>query len=638
VRGAWCAVLALAVSATVAGAQVRDTSRTRRDTIRGRGDTAVVRRDSAAKRDTTKEIRVPVPPGADSLLRDSLARRDSARARIARDTIKAPLASYEAAVLADPTGSFVWDRRDVFSTGALTVQDLLDRMPGATGLRSGWISQPMITSFLGDPARVRVYLDGLELRELDPRMENGRIWDLTQIPLWALDDIRVERSASEIRIHMRSWRVDRTTPYTRTDVYTGDQSTNLYRGLFGRRYQHGEVLQLAGQQFGNNPGRGSQSSDQLSALARVGMARKGWSVDAMLLRGDRNRGHTLADTPGDTVPAVESTRTDAYLRAGWGTPDRGPWVQTIASTSKYAYGGKKATGVTGTEIADTSLSEAQYLLSGGYALGRWRVSAAQRYRVGLRRKIATPSARLSWESQPFTFTAFADGRGPDSTRRFELSGVARPLSFVFLGAAVGQEQLRTLPDSVAFPGLTDTPRFMRGEAGLRVKDVWLSGGILRRDAVLLEAPRIFKRQTLVQSDPALLGQFVTVRGRLWKALYADIQAMQWNDTGWYYRPRYQTRSELYISTSLLDRFPRKNFHFLASAVHEYRSSSLWPDSSGTQRVPGYRTISTMIQFKILQAEVFWSARNLLVERYAQIPGYRLPRLSNIYGVRWEFWD
>lgn len=53
---------------------------------------------------------------------------------------------------------------------------------------------------------------------------------------------------------------------------------------------------------------------------------------------------------------------------------------------------------------------------------------------------------------------------------------------------------------------------------------------------------------------------------------------------------------------------------------------------------GYRTVSTLIQVRILTAEVFWNFRNLLGERYQQIPGYPLPRLTNIYGVRWEFWN
>ena len=626
-------------NAGVALAQVRDTSRTGRDTTRSRAD-SVAKKDTSAKRDTTREIRVPLPPRADSLLkRDSVVRMDSLRNIARRDTIKAQLTAAEAPTLADPSGSFVWDRRDMFSTGALTVQDLLDRMPGATGLRSGWISQPMVTSFLGDPARVRVFLDGLELRELDPRMEGGggRMWDLTQIPLWALDDIRVERGASEVRIHMRSWRVDRTTPYTRTDIYTGDQATNLYRGLFGRRYQHGEALQFAGQQFGNRPGRLIESSDQLGVLARIGMAQKQWSADAMLLRGDRNRGRAFTETFSDTIPSTESTRTDAYVRAGWGTPEKGPWVQTVAAASKYAYGGVGSSS-SSVESKDTSRSESQYVVTGGYGSGPWHVSVTQRYRAGLRHKIATPSARFGLQTPLLTVSALAEGRGIDSTRRFEVSTVVRPLSFVYVSGAVGSEQPFPIADSVRPAGLSKAPTFLRGEAGVRVRDFWLSGGLLRRDAVILDAPRIFRPETQSVSDPALQGIFMTARGRIWKSVYADVQAMQWSDTGWYYRPRHQTRSELYVSTSMLQRFPTGNFHLLASVVHEYRSSSLWPDTTAAIRVTGYRTISTLLQVRILQAEVFWNFRNLLGERYAQIPGYRLPRLSNIYGVRWEFWN
>lgn len=608
--------------------QQRDTARTKRDTLRGARDTLPLARDTAAKRDTTREVRVPVPPREDSLiLRDSLKRVDSvAVSAAAKDSIKAPLATAEAPVLADPSGSYVWDRRDVFSTGALTVQDLLDRTPGVTGFRSGWIADPMFTSFLGDPGRVRVFLDGLELEELDPRMR--RIWDLTQIPLWALDDIRVERGASEIRVHLRSWRVDRTTPYTRTDVYTGDQSTNLYRGLFGRRYQHGEVLQFGGQQFGTDPGRLQESSDQLGVLARIGWARDAWSADAFFLRGDRHRGRTFTLTLSDTVPATESTRSEAYLRLGWGSPDEGPWIQTVANASKYGYGGEqRSTGAT-TLQADTNRSRSQYLVAGGYTMGRVRASVTQRYLVGGSRRIATPAARLGIASRLLTVSGFAEGRGIDSTRRLEASAVVRPLDFIFLAGAIGTER----------PRFASTTHFVRAEAGMRVRDLWLTGGMIRRDSATLDAPVIFRSATPAVSEPPVEGLFATLRGRIWKAIYAEAQGIQWSDTGSFYRPKYQTRSEVYVSTSLLDRFPSGNFHFLASAVHEYRSSSLWPAATGPIRLTGYRTISTLIQVRILTAEVFWNLRNVLDERYTQIPGYRLPRLTNIYGVRWEFWN
>lgn len=367
----------------------------------------------------------------------------------------------------------------------------------------------------------------------------------------------------------------------------------------------------------------------------------------MLLRGDRNRGRAFTETLGDTIPSTESTRTDAYVRFGWGTSEGGPWIQTVASASKYAFGGRSASSAT-TPSTDTSRSESQYLLTGGYARGSWRVSVAQRFRAGLRRKIATPSARIGWETPLLTVSALGEGRGVDSTRRFEVATVIRPVSFLYLsGAVAGEQPPQALGEDVFADTVgggpptspfTTTPKFLRGEAGLRVRDLWVSGGVLRRDAVVLDAPKIFRPETETVSDPALQGVFMTVRGRVWKSVYADVQAMQWSDTGWYYRPRHQARSELYISTSMLERFPSGNFHLLASAVHEYRSSSLWPDSTATIRMSGYRTISTLLQVRILQAEVFWNFRNILGERYLHIPGYRLPRLSNIYGVRWEFWN
>ena len=608
---------------------MRDTTRTKRDTSRSPTDTLAARRDSAAKRDTSRAVRVPVPARDDSLLRrDSILRRDSARV-VVRDTVKQPLTAAEAPVLADPSGSFVWDRRDLFSTGALTVQDLLERVPGVTTLRSGWISQPMVGAFLGDPGRVRVFLDGLELEELDPRMRG--IWDLTQIPLWALDDLRVERGASEIRIYMRSWRVERTTPYTRTDIYTGDQNTNLYRGLFGRRYAHGEALQIAAQQYGTDPGRNLESSDQLGVLARVGIARRGWSADAMLLRNDRSRGRTFSNALPDTIPAIESTRSDLYARFGWGTPDKGPWVQGLASGSKIAYGGQKAATTGQTGIPDTTAFRSQYVLSGGYVLGPLRASFTQRYRAGLFKRIATPTARVGMETRFLTLSALGEGRSLDSTRRIEGSAVMRPLNFVFLSGAAGSEQPKAIGSSAR--------QFARVEAGLRLRDVWVTGGVMRRDAVVLRAPTIFYRTTVDTAEAAVQGAFATVRGRLWKALYVDVQAVQWGDTGSFYRPKYQARSELYISTSLLQRFPTGNFHLLASAVHEYRAGSAIPlPPGGAVETGGYRTISTLIQVRILTAEVFWNFRNVLGERYAQISGYPLPRLTNVYGVRWEFWN
>ena len=106
-----------------------------------------------------------------------------------------------------------------------------------------------------------------------------------------------------------------------------------------------------------------------------------------------------------------------------------------------------------------------------------------------------------------------------------------------------------------------------------------------------------------------------------------------------YRPRYQTRSELYVQTNLLQRFPRGNFGLLTSLAHEYRSSSRFAQADGSERsVAGFRTLAFKLEIRIQTAVVSYQFRNLLQERYAQVPGFIMPRQTQFYGVRWDFWN
>src|SRR5262249_18830925 len=176
----------------------------------------------------------------------------------------------------------------------------------------------------GDARRVRLFYDGLELDEIDPR--TGGVFDLTQVQIWTLEELRIERGATEVRVYMRSWRVERTTPYTRTDIASGDQSTNLYRGFFGLGSADGIGVQRAAQQYDTTPPlRGSPSSDQLSVLGRVGWAAGRFSVDGFAIHVGRDRGtlfgrDVFGNVLPDSVAALKSSRTDAYVRAAYGDP------------------------------------------------------------------------------------------------------------------------------------------------------------------------------------------------------------------------------------------------------------------------------------------------------------------------------
>ena len=99
--------------------------------------------------------------------------------------------------------------------------------------------------------------------------------------------------------------------------------------------------------------------------------------------------------------------------------------------------------------------------------------------------------------------------------------------------------------------------------------------------------------------------------------------MRWNDSTGFYRPQYQTRSELFVRTNLLDRFPVGNLG------HQWRRSFTSTDRECASRrrggtrlvVGGYRTLSTLLEIRILSATVSWQFRNFLGERYTQVPGF-----------------
>ena len=658
---------------SAARAQGRDTV-VKRDTL--------VRRDTSAKRDTLVKTdsaaraaaRVPgntVPPA------DTTVRADTAPPHIPlpvdtvrRDTIKAPLAHAELPQTADPTGSYHLDRDEIFATGAQNVGDLLDRLPGVTQLRAGWMAAPMTATYLGDAARVRVFLDGVEYQSFDPHA--GGSLDYSQIPLWPIEAVTVERSASEVRVYMNTWEVDRTTPYTRTDITTGDHQTNLYRGFFGRRFKHGESLQFGVEQYGTAPEPQGATSDQLSLMGRVGWAHGPFSVDAFMLQVRTHRGTITDPYSLDSLDQLDATRRDAYLRFGVGSPDRGPWLQAIAATTRYQFAGGATTVPTiidSTKAAgDTTVSGAQYLLTGGFTRWGVRVSGAARYFASFNRAFVAqdsahdtttvqgspaadssgapavkpccwrhglfvPSVRADFNLWKFSVSAFAEGQGPDSVSRREANAVFAPFSFLRFAGAVGSERDARTPDSLLTPG------YRRLEAGLRIHDLWLGGGTIMRGAVMLAAPALVNDSLTRVSEPSATATFISVRGRIWRGINADAFALKWNDSTGFYRPQYQTRAQLYISTSLLDRFPDNSFHIFFGATHEYQSATYFPvGAAGVERLPGYRTIGAQLEIRIERAVLSYRFTNALGEKYQTVPGFQMPRQSSVYGMRWYFWN
>ena len=662
-RALGLAAVALCMTASVAGAQqpVPQPPVNRpppRDTL-------------APRRPTRDSLRIPVPVPADTVPLDSAQRRrilaiDTAAARRAADTIKAPLGRPSLPPSLAIGERYRWNREELFATGAATVAELLERIPGVTSFRTGWISTPAVATYLGD-GRVRAFYDGIELDILDDRV--GGVPDLVEVQLWTLEELVIERAPGEIRVHMTSWRVDRTPASTRTDIATGDEDTNLYRGYYGRRFSHGEALQIGAQQYSTESARSTAGGDQLSLLARVGWARGAWHTDAFLLRSARNRSSQATFVGDSTLSGLDATRTDAYLRAGYGQPDRGLWAQLIAASQAFVgstLGEDNATA--GSDVFDEEelaarrgtpvrniaprRSRAQYVAAGGVTLGGLQLGVTGRMRVFQGQHLLSPSARLAYDRGWLQLVLNAERRRGDSVETNRRAGIRlgdsirttdvadasillKPVPWIALGGGAG------LRRSEGGRNPEDETRFLRAEGAIRLRGLWLGGGFLERDEALLPALLVYNDRFAEVREPRTRGTFGVMRGRLWRAINADIVGIVWDTDSISYRPRYQVRGEIFARTEWRRRFPTGNFGLLASVRQDYRSRTRFPvvgDTVAAVTAEQSHIWSSKLEVRIVNAVIFWHYNNFMGERYQLVPDFQMPGQVNLYGVRWQFWN
>jgi hypothetical protein len=161
---------------------------------------------------------------------------------------------------------------------------------------------------------------------------------------------------------------------------------------------------------------------------------------------------------------------------------------------------------------------------------------------------------------------------------------------------------------------------------------------MTRDTATLAAPVVFDKDFQSGLQGRTAGAFATLRGRFWQDVGLDAWAVRYSDAG-FYRPQYQTRTQLYFNSGLLRRFPSGNLNILAAVTHEYRSFALFPTSETEfLRSSQYRTWGLLLEVRLLNATLTYQFRNFMLADYSQVPGFRMPRPVNFYGIRWNFYD
>ena len=110
----------------------------------------------------------------DSILKaraDSIVRADSVQGRLPQS---------ELPVATEVGMSHRWNRDSLFSSGALTLADFLDRVPGLSTLRARFYLAPQVGSYNGDVAKVRLFLDGARCTVYEARPSQCRTF-----PFWS---------------------------------------------------------------------------------------------------------------------------------------------------------------------------------------------------------------------------------------------------------------------------------------------------------------------------------------------------------------------------------------------------------------------------------------------------------------------
>ncbi|HEX6315099.1 MAG TPA: Plug domain-containing protein [Gemmatimonadaceae bacterium] len=603
-----------------------------------------VRRDSLA--DTTAARR-------DSLARDSLARAAAERARLERqrslnDTIKAPIIPAHVPATLSVGPAWTWDRNTLPATGALTLGELLDRIPGVTSFRAGWISAPEMAALNGRFGRVRIFLDGIELDPLNARL-NGQ-HDLSLVDFFQLEDATVEVGADELRVHLRNWRVRNTTPTTRIDIHTGDLQTNSYRGYYGKRFNGGQVLQLAGDHYATTDRRTGEAGDHTALWGRAGVARETWTADVSLLRSGRKftaREMDGAVNPADTLPTMDGIWTVGLARLAVGDPARGPWLQALASTQSYSIrnppltivdsiagpGGGGPGGSPGApdtlEVPnDTTRSRPQVVLEGGISRGPLRIVAAGRARRWRGDLSLSPALRVGYATGGLALSALGERSPLDSVQRLEGTAL---LNLGGRFAISGMVSRFTPIENADMPSSLG----MRLEAGARAGRLWFTAGALRRDTAFLPSAIAFDTAFRAAAQEASNGLFTTLRGKFYRDVGLDVTAMRFPSAG-VYRPQYETRARLYLDSDMRSRFPSGNLNILFAITHEYRSEALFPTATEVLESSQYRLWSAELEIRLLTATISFQYRNFLAQEYQQVPGFTMPSVTSIYGIRWTF--
>jgi hypothetical protein len=543
------------------------------------------------------------------------------------------------------SGAWSWNHDEILASGAATLVDLLEKVPGMVALRSGDFGTPQtVTAFGLGAGRIRVFRDGFEVVPL-----GGGSVDLSRVGLGGVTGVRLERLPDEIRVYIDSFTFEDGRAYSLVEAGTGDLNTNLLRGMFGNPTALGGDVALALERADSRGARGNEQGYVQGTWLRYQLHRG----DAAGVAVDYRR----MASQTDAVPYIaKATRSDLTVRGR---------VLLPGGFTAEAYWGRSSYEVDDTAYATEGGRRSQVGLRAAWEMKGVFADAVYRHFGGAE---GLPSDRVDVSigadlPQVGGFVADLDRATWEggTTMAHHVRGWTRPvLGFSAFGSwGSGTYGARTLPLLSVTPAPTEgapaPPLFRTTERTTSRYGVqWSLWGVTLSGARLwLEADSLIP--VGIQPDrggPAIAAgsghQGWEATGRLplpiLRGLHVEGAYQEWARP-WSYMPaRIYRGAGVYHRTFL----ESENFEMwltLGVVGHdEMTVRQLVDDPSGEGgtvygQVPFYQSWYARLQLRIVTVRIFMGWDNFTIRRDLQaFPDRLLPITRAFYGIRWTMWN
>jgi len=610
--------------------------------------------------------RPPIPPPDTAARPDTLLRRDPAAAE-PQDSAAAVADSAALAAPAAPDttpipqlprlraeatrdgehGVWTWDQTELLATGALTLTDLLERIPGVTGVRYGYVGLPETVASLGGAGNIELVLDGYVVDPL-----GTTALDLSRIELAELGFVRVERRLGGLRVEVESLSPRHNVPYSRIEAGTGYYGTNLLRGLFlTPRFLGGSVglgvERLASEAFG-------EPAENFSGWAKWTLTGSKLGLQVEYRRGSISR-------QGEEFGEFEGRRDDVVFRT------RAALAPGLAAE---AYVGRSTADDAFQGLADTAIvreAGTQAGLRAAYHGGALRAATSLRARSerGLPAldgevEAGTTLGRFLTLDGAVRLTDWRDGqRAASQMVRAQLGpffGI-RPVAEWFSG----KTGTPWLADSAGVPILTERSGYRAGlEAAYGRLSFSAAGMVLEADAVPDPAVAFGQPARLFPGGRVEGLEVAASVPTPWKILAVEGAYSLWRGgETWIHLPEQTGRVGLALHAVPL---PSGNLELIARLEARHRGAMPVPgfvptdgggagsgDGAGEdepappplilEMAPAATTLDFYFQLRIKDVRAFLRWENLTNRPGLwDVPGRELPGQRLFYGVKWHFLD